>query len=86
MSSKGHRPQRTCLGCGARESQDRLIRLAVTDQGRLIVDKSQGRGGYLHKNPECWRMFLGRKGQYRAFHIEIARATKEQLINELKGR
>ncbi len=83
MSSKGHRPQRTCLGCGARDSQDQLIRLAVTDQGRLMVDTNQGRGGYLHRRAECWQMFLGRKNQYRAFHVEITRATREQLINQL---
>lgn len=84
MTHEGRRPQRTCLGCGKRDSQDKLIRLAVTDQGRLAVDRIRGRGGYLHESPECWRMFLGRKGQYRAFHVEITRAMKEQVIQELK--
>jgi predicted RNA-binding protein YlxR (DUF448 family) len=74
------------LGCGGRDNQDQLIRLAVTDQGRLIVHRTQGRGGYLHKSPECWRMFVGRKGQYRAFHVEITKAAKEQVIEELKSR
>jgi predicted RNA-binding protein YlxR (DUF448 family) len=63
-----------------------LIRLAVTDGGRLIVERNRGRGGYLHKKPECWQMLLGRKAHYRAFHAEITRAAKEQLISELKGR
>ena len=85
MSSKERRPQRTCLGCGARDSQDHLIRLAVADQGRLIVDRNQGRGGYLHRKAECWQMFLGRKSQYRAFHVEITRTTREQLINQLNN-
>jgi predicted RNA-binding protein YlxR (DUF448 family) len=74
------------LGCGAREDQDRLVRLAATDQGCLIIDRVHGRGGYLHKNPECWQMFLARKSQYRAFHLNITRTAKEQLIEELKGR
>jgi uncharacterized protein len=83
---KGSRPQRTCLGCGERDDQGTLIRLAVTVEGRLIVDRNQGRGGYLHENPKCWRKFLQRKGQHRAFHVEINKSVKEQLITELKGR
>src|SRR4029434_6520819 len=27
LSKRGHRPERTCLGCGAREEQNKLIRL-----------------------------------------------------------
>jgi len=72
------------MGCGTRDDQDQLIRLALTDEGRLIVDnKKKGRGGYLHRSPECWRAFVGRKGQYRAFHMEMTRATKERLVHEL---
>jgi predicted RNA-binding protein YlxR (DUF448 family) len=76
-------PQRTCLGCGERDDQQKLIRLALTDQSRLIVERNRGRGGYLHRSPECWRKFAVRKGQYRAFHVEIGKAIKEQLIAQL---
>jgi predicted RNA-binding protein YlxR (DUF448 family) len=74
------------MGCGEREDQYQLIRLALTGEGCLIVDKGTGRGGYLHRSPKCWRQFLARKGQYRAFHAEIIRATKEQLVKELMDR
>jgi uncharacterized protein len=83
VSKGGHRPQRTCLGCGGRDDQDHLIRLAI-DQGRLVLDRHRGRGGYLHQSPECRRLFFGRKGQYRAFHVEITRTMKENLIKELE--
>ncbi|MGE5218443.1 MAG: YlxR family protein [Chloroflexota bacterium] len=86
MSRIGLQPQRTCLGCGARDDQRGLLRLALTDDGRLCVDRHRGRGGYLHRNEDCWRKFLARKGLYRAFHVEVSRAAKEQLVRELKGR
>jgi predicted RNA-binding protein YlxR (DUF448 family) len=85
VPKKGHRPQRTCLGCGARDVQQKLIRLTV-DQGYLKIEGIQGRGGYLHQNQECWQAFISRKGHYRAFHVEISRAHKEELIRELERR
>lgn len=86
MSIKGHRPERTCLGCGGRDDQNRLIRLAVSGDGQLIVDRHLGRGGYLHRNRQCWQMFVRRKGHYRAFHVEVSKVTKEKLFNELESR
>jgi predicted RNA-binding protein YlxR (DUF448 family) len=79
-------PQRTCLGCGKRDNQNGLIRLTLTEQGALIVDQMRGRGAYLHRTKVCWRAFLGRKGQYRAFRAEIDRAEKERLIETLMNR
>ena len=79
-------PQRTCLGCGTRDDQQRLLRLAVTDQGRLVVDRDRGRGGYLHRDAVCWRKFLGRKALHRAFRVEVSRAAKEQFIEDIKGQ
>jgi predicted RNA-binding protein YlxR (DUF448 family) len=63
-----------------------LIRLAVTDQGDLKIERIKGRGGYLHRSEECWRGFLNRKAHYRAFHVEISRARKERLIRQLERR
>jgi predicted RNA-binding protein YlxR (DUF448 family) len=74
------------LGCGARDEKKNLIRLAVTNERELIFDDHRGRGGYLHERPACWQAFLGRKGHYRAFRVEISREQKEQLIRRLKSR
>ena len=83
---KSYRPQRTCLGCGARDDQRALIRLTVTAEGDLKIDERQGRGGYLHRSQDCWRAFLARRSQYRAFRIEIGRTQKEELLRELERR
>jgi predicted RNA-binding protein YlxR (DUF448 family) len=74
------------LGCGKRDNQGELIRLSLTHQGQLILDRIHGRGGYLHRSASCWQSFLTRKGQYRAFHAEVDRAAKEKLIELLKDR
>jgi predicted RNA-binding protein YlxR (DUF448 family) len=62
------------------------VRLAVADQDQLVIDRFHGRGGYLHHKRTCWQAFLGRKSHYRAFRVEISRAAKERLIQELKAR
>jgi predicted RNA-binding protein YlxR (DUF448 family) len=79
-------PLRTCLGCGAREHKDRLIRLRAGTGGELSVESSAGRGGYLHGAPACWEKFIRRKSVYRAFHAEIGRSAKEKLVEALRER
>ena len=86
VTKQAHGAQRTCLGCGARDDKDELLRLAVTGQDQLIVESYRGRGGYLHRNPSCQKAFVNRKGHYRAFHVEINRAVKAKLIDELAER
>jgi uncharacterized protein len=87
VSKRGHRPQRTCLGCGATEEQNKLIRLVVGEERELKVDRWAGaRGGYLHPARRCWHAFLRRKSLHRAFHVEIGKDAKEKLIRELTER
>jgi predicted RNA-binding protein YlxR (DUF448 family) len=60
--------------------------LAVTGQDQLQVEGNRGRGGYLHRATSCQKAFVSRKGHYRAFHVEISRAVKTKLIDELAER
>jgi predicted RNA-binding protein YlxR (DUF448 family) len=84
---KPRQPIRTCLGCGFRDEQHKLIRLTVDGRGELRLRQSDGgRGGYLHAAPECWQAFLKRKSHYRAFRAEIAKSAKEKLVHELNER
>ncbi|OGQ48641.1 MAG: hypothetical protein A3I10_05445 [Deltaproteobacteria bacterium RIFCSPLOWO2_02_FULL_57_26] len=78
---RGHSPQRTCLGCGARDDQSALLRLVLQGGGELSIDRrGKGRGGYLHKQEGCWQAFLRRKSLSRAFRAEIRRAARERLV------
>ncbi|TAK10115.1 YlxR family protein [bacterium] len=84
---RDHRLQRTCLGCGARDNQETLLRLVVRDDGELQLDRlGKGRGGYLHKARECWNSFLKKKSLYRAFRLEVGREAREKLILILRDQ
>lgn len=88
MPKQGHVPQRTCLGCGQRDAQRKLIRLTARSDGQLEVElKSKaGRSGYLHGMAPCWQEFLRKKSHYRAFHMELSKNAKEALIRALQAR
>lgn len=46
---------RTCIGCGKRDSRTVLVRLVVSD-GSVVIDgrrSAQGRGAWVHPDPEC---------------------------------
>ncbi|MPZ75040.1 MAG: DUF448 domain-containing protein [Deltaproteobacteria bacterium] len=84
VASRGHRPQRTCLGCGGKDDQRSLIRLIAGPQGELVIDpRRSGRGGYLHHGRECWQAFIRRKNTHRAFRMEISKNAKETFIQRL---
>ena len=77
-------PERTCLGCGARDRKELLLRLIVNGAGQLEVAAHGQRGGYLHRRLECWSGFVSRKSHFRAFRVEVAKPAKEKLLRELK--
>lgn len=84
MARLGHRPQRTCLGCGGKDEQVRLLRLTVDSRGELMIDRTAaGRGGYLHPRRECWNSFTKRKNTYRAFRMDLSKSVKEKFIEGL---
>ena len=84
MAKRGHEPERTCLGCGARDRKELLLRLIVNAAGQLEVAAQGQRGGYLHRRAECWCGFVNRKSHFRAFRLEVAKPAKEKLLRELK--
>jgi predicted RNA-binding protein YlxR (DUF448 family) len=64
-----------------------MIRLCAGAQGELIVsEKGAGRGGYLHRDQDCWEKFARRKSVYRAFHMEIGKSVKRRLVEALRER
>ncbi|MFQ5849683.1 MAG: YlxR family protein [Candidatus Binatia bacterium] len=84
---RGYCPERTCVGCGARDEKTGLLRFVATQNGELHLDGvGRGRGGYLHKKGACWEAFLRKKKLYRALRLEIGREAKERLVRELLGR
>ena len=59
--SRAQGPQRTCLGCRTTQDAWRLLRLACTLQGQLILDATghiPGRGGYVCYRSTCLQKAL----------------------------
>lgn len=84
---RGHRPRRTCLGCGARDDREAMWRLVIRGEAELRIDKrGEGRGGYLHKKESCWEAFLRKKSLSRAFRAEVRRGAKEKLVSALRDK
>ncbi len=80
---KGYRPQRTCLGCGARADKEVFVRLVLHNGELEISPQGSGRGGYLHRSAACWEALVHRKNLSRAFHVTVDRATRERLVRTL---
>ena len=74
------------MGCGARAHKAQLVRVIVNDAGQLEVEARGRRGGYLHRRPECWSGFVGRKSHFRAYRVEVTKPAKEKLLRDLKDR
>ena len=73
-------PQRTCVGCREVGSKLSLIRVVRTPEGVKIdpTGKMNGRGAYLHNNPDCWNR--GLQGPLaHALNTEIKQTEIEQF-------
>ena len=72
--SRGHCPQRKCIGCGRKEEKARLVRVVASRDGHIIWDQMQcreGRGAYLCPGQECIELALKRGSFHRAFHRHV---------------
>jgi predicted RNA-binding protein YlxR (DUF448 family) len=62
-----------------------MIRLTAPQADLLKIDRDgSGRGGYLHRAQPCWQAFVKRKSVYRAFHLEVSKRAREDLVRALQ--
>ena len=79
-------PIRTCIGCGSERPKQELLRIVRTAGGEIFMDpggKSNGRGAYICKNPECLQRAWKTKGLDRSFREAVSRAVYERLEKEM---
>lgn len=77
-----HVPQRTCVGCRRVKAKGELLRLAVSQDGRIAVDrgqKSPGRGVYLCALRECWETGLKRDKLGYCLRTKLSPDNREEL-------
>jgi len=74
-----------CMGCGGRAPQAELVRLAAADDTLVLVSgRHTGRTGYLHRQPECWDRFAGRKGLLRSLGRNVSLTSRGTFVQQLK--
>ncbi|MBS2962869.1 YlxR family protein [Actinocrinis puniceicyclus] len=64
-------PTRTCVGCRARDAQDRLLRI-VAGEGEVLPDPGRrlpGRGAYLHPRLACLALAERKRAFPRALRL-----------------
>ena len=82
-------PERTCVGCRAQQVKRELVRIVRSTDGRVEVDptgKKSGRGAYLHRSKECWRLGLQRDALEHALKVRPSaddRAALERYAGTL---
>jgi len=78
MAKRLHEPARTCVGCRGEAGKAGLIRVVRRPDGSAAVDRNgraEGRGAYVHNDPEC--IALARKRR------SLERALKGSIRSEL---
>ena len=77
-------PERTCVGCRRRRSQDELVRL-VQDQGRVVRWRpgAPGRGAYLCPQETCLEAAEKKRAFARAFRGPV---TVDPTVREAFAR
>ena len=81
-------PMRMCMGCGGRAPQRELLRLAVADDGSVVLvtgHHRSGRSGYLHRQAQCWERFTARKGPLRSLGRTIDKTLRATFVQQLKS-
>lgn len=82
---KNSAPIRTCVGCGSRELQNRLVRLFLGQDGQLMVGHGHGRGGYLHPRRSCVQAFTKtRVGFVRSLRAVVSREIRAQVSIQIE--
>lgn len=82
MAGKGHIPVRMCIGCRVRSPKPELIRLVLSDDGELRLDRRKvlpGRGVYLCRKPGCLELGIKKKGFVRGFRGRFQQELPEEV-------
>lgn len=87
MSSRKHRPIRTCAGCGGKFDQSTLMRLASHDGALPTVDEKRqapGRGVWLCRKSACVERAWQRQAITRSLKLKVTTPEDRQLLASLK--
>lgn len=78
-------PTRTCVGCGARDAQDAMLRLRRAVGGFVVASApgGHGRSAYVHAGSMCIRGIARSKGVGRSLRMTVTKETRLDLMRIL---
>lgn len=80
-------PMRSCVGCGEQKSKKELMRVVLSPEGTISIDrvgKAPGRGAYICPSKECLQAaYKGRKLE-RSLKHAVSKDVYETLEQDLE--
>lgn len=79
-------PERSCVGCRGRAPKAELLRVVRTASGMLVdpLGSAPGRGAYVHRDPACVGVAIGRGAFARALRTGLAQEELVRLRNDIE--
>ena len=81
-------PMRTCVGCGEPKSKRELMRVALSPEGTISIDrtgKAPGRGAYICASMYCFEAEYKCKKLERSLKHAVSKEVYEALKHDLEG-
>lgn len=81
-------PMRTCVGCGEPKSKRVLMRVALSPEGSISIDrtgKAPGRGAYICASMDCFEAAYKGKKLERSLKHAVSKEVYEALKHDLEG-
>ncbi|MEW6058538.1 MAG: YlxR family protein [Actinomycetota bacterium] len=82
-----HEPERTCVGCRRKSAKRELLRIVRGPGGILRIDPAgsgEGRGAYVHRDPACADVAIGRGAFARALRMGLSAREAARLGAEIE--
>ncbi|MBE5970443.1 MAG: YlxR family protein [Lachnospiraceae bacterium] len=79
-------PLRKCTGCGEMKPKSELVRVILTPEGDIVIDKTgrqNGRGAYVCQSLECLEKAHKSKGLERSLKTSIPQNIYDKLKEEM---
>lgn len=79
-------PMRMCLGCNEMKPKKELIRAVKSPEGEISIDltgKKSGRGAYICRSTECFRLARKSRRFEKAFSCQISEEVYDAMEKEL---
>lgn len=82
------KPVRRCTGCGERKEKRELVRIILTPEQEILLDrtgKKNGRGAYICNSTICLERARKTRALERSLKATIPESVYQELEKEIQG-